>query len=391
MSLFDLISRSLAQTHGTKRRAPLAARSYRCRCERPVFFRNSRCLGCDTELGFDPVSGTVRALVPGPADGSFVPFDDPAVVLCRCANFETAGCNWMLPFDEDPVHDGLCRACRLNHTIPDLDVADNATLWMRIETAKRRLVAQLLALDLPVRSKVTEDPVNGLMFDFLRARDGGKLVLTGHHRGLITLNIEEADDAKREQVRTALREPHRTLLGHLRHEVGHYYWDRLIAGTPWVEPFRKRFGDERADYVEALKRNYKLGPAEDWSQRCVSAYASMHPWEDWAETWAHYLHMLDTLDTALSFGLEGDDIEIEVEPYGENALDAVGDPDAPRFLSFVNAWLQLTALMNELSRSMGQYDFYPFVLSHQAVAKLHFVHRVVLTAPRELGYSTKSL
>jgi hypothetical protein len=216
-------------------------------------------------------------------------------------------------------------------------------------------------------------------------------VLTGHHRGLITLNIEEADDAKREQVRTALREPHRTLLGHLRHEVGHYYWDRLIAGTPWVEPFRKRFGDERADYVEALKRNYKLGPAEDWSQRCVSAYASMHPWEDWAETWAHYLHMLDTLDTALSFGLEGDDIEIEVEPYGENALDAVGDPDAPRFLSFVNAWLQLTALMNELSRSMGQYDFYPFVLSHQAVAKLHFVHRVVLTAPRELGYSTKSL
>ena len=359
---------------------PQAARNYRCRCGQPVFFRNSVCLACGTALGFDPEALTLRSLLPGPQPGLWRAADaagETGPPLRRCDNFGPAGCNWLLPPAESAAQDGLCRACRLNRTIPDLDEGDNALLWSRIEVAKRRLVSQLLALGLPLQSKVSEDPEHGVMFDFLRAAPGEPRVVTGHADGLITLDVEEADDAAREWRRHALREPYRTLLGHLRHEIGHYYWDRLIAGSGWLAPFRARFGDERKDYAAALKRHYAAGPAADWSQRFVSAYASSHPWEDWAETWAGYLHMVDTMDTALSFGLEGGDIEIDIEPYGDDALDAPGDPDASRFLRLVNAWLEIAALMNELSRSMGQPDPCPFVLSHHAVAKLHFVHRVV--------------
>ena len=377
--LLSILGRGLSGVLGPGMR-PLAARNYRCRCGQPVFFRNSVCLVCSSELGFDPEALTLRSRMPGPRPGSWRATDDVGEVgppLQRCANFGPAGCNWLLPPDQAPAHEGLCRACRLNRTIPDLDGGDNALLWSRVERAKRHLVSQLLALGLPVRSKVSEDPERGVMFDFLPGTPGDTAVVTGHAGGLITLDIGEADDATREQLRSALREPYRTLLGHLRHEIGHYYWDRLVAGSGWLRPFRARFGDERQDYPAALKRHYQAGPAEDWQQRCVSAYASAHPWEDWAETWANYLHMVDTLDTALSFGLEGGDVEIQIEPYGADALDAPGDPGAPRFLGLVNAWLQITALMNELSRSMGQPDLCPLVLSHHAVAKLHFVHRVV--------------
>jgi hypothetical protein len=345
---------------------PLATRRYQCRCGQPVFFGNSRCLACGRELGFEPGALAMLALEPGEARWQ------------RCANAARCGCNWLLPPAEAPRHEGLCRACRLNRTIPDLDEGNHAALWSRIEVAKRRLVSQLLALGLPVRSRVSEDPERGVMFDFLaRAPGAAAPVTTGHAAGLVTLAIDEADDANRERLRDALAEPYRTLLGHLRHEIGHYYWERLVAGSGWLQPFRNRFGDERSDYAAALARHYREGPAADWAGRCVSAYASSHPWEDWAETFAHYLHIVDTLDTALSFGLEGDEVETAFTPYGAEALDAPGDADAERFLGFVNAWLPLSALMNELARSMGQPDFYPFVLGAPAVAKLHFVHRVV--------------
>jgi len=360
---------------------PIATRRYQCACGQPIFFGNSRCLACGRDLGFEPGALTMLALEPGSSRWQ------------RCANAARCGCNWLLAPAEAPRHEGLCRACRLNRTIPDLDERDNARLWGRIEVAKRRLVSQLLALGLPVQSRVTEDAERGVMFDFLRGAPGGPPVTTGHAAGLITLDIDEADDATRERLRDALAEPYRTLLGHLRHEIGHYYWLRLVAADGgadaggegqarrggWLQPFRVRFGDERTDYAAALARHYREGPASDWAGRCVSAYASSHPWEDWAETFAHYLHMLDTLDTALSFGLEADEVDTGFTPYGPEALDAPGDPGAERFLGFVNAWLQISALMNELARSMGQPDFYPFVLSAPAVAKLHLVHRIVAT------------
>jgi hypothetical protein len=270
----------------------------------------------------------------------------------------------------------LCIACRLNRTIPDLDDADNRRYWHAIELAKRRLVAQLLFLDLPVAPK-SVDLQKGLAFDLLRAAPGGPPVMTGHADGLITINVEEADDVQREQVRTAMNEPYRTLLGHFRHEIGHYYWDRLIRPSRWLEPFRTLFGDERADYARAIRANYDNGPPVDWPDRHISAYASCHPWEDWAETWAHFLHTVDSLGTAVAHGLDADDIDMEFEPFGREALYDPNHPDADRTLLLINSWMEMIALLNEMARSLGQPDFYPFTLSRAVVKKLHFVSLVV--------------
>ena len=374
-SLFD-------QLAPPRKRKPVAAgRAYFCRCERPVFFRNTVCLACNAPLGYEPHLRQVFPLTPSPEDATWELQREgvnPGKYR-RCANLETpAGCNWLVSETElegNPRQ--LCIACRLNRTIPDLSVPENGVLWGRLEAAKRRLVSSLLALHLPVESRVDQNTERGLAFDFLRSPSEGPRVLTGHDDGIITVNIEEADDSARERVREQLHEPYRTLLGHLRHEVGHYYWDRLIAGSPWLEDFRKLFGDERQDYAAALERNYQQGPAPGWEQQHVSAYASVHPWEDWAETWAHYLHMVDTLDTALSFGLDSRKLDLEIDPFSRDALFQPNHPGAKRFLAFLNAWIALTAVLNELSRSMGQPDLYPFALPRPAVAKLHFIHLVV--------------
>jgi hypothetical protein len=272
----------------------------------------------------------------------------------------------------------LCIACRLNRTIPNLDDADNAGYWSRIEIAKRRLVAQLLAVGLPVKSKLDEDPERGLMFDFLRSPPGGPAVMTGHANGLITINVEEADDVKREKIKHDLHEPYRTLLGHFRHEVGHYYWDRLVRDSAWLAPFRQLFGDERASYAEALKRNYEQGPPADWANSYISSYATTHPWEDWAETWAHYLHVVDSLGTALGFGFEAGDLDYTtIKPFSREDLYAPDDAGAPRFLSLLNSWIEMIMVLNELARSLGEADFYPFVLSKPVVAKLQLVQMIV--------------
>ena len=358
------------------------SRAYRCRCGAHVFFRNSLCLKCGTPLGYLPQEAMLRPLAPGPQAGSWVA-DGHEGLFAFCANREQApGCNWLRAAgDPNP----LCIACRLNRTIPNQDDAQNARYWTLIEQAKRRMVAELLALQLPVKSRLDEDLQRGLMFDFLRPEPGGARVLTGHADGLITLNVEEADDARREQLRLELHEPYRTLLGHLRHESGHYYWYRLVDEGPWLEPCRALFGDERADYAGALQAHYADGPPPDWAQRHISSYASSHPWEDWAETWAHYLHMVDSLGTALGFGLSADGLETTLEPFGPDALHDPGDEDAVHFLALLNAWLEMTMVLNELARSMGQPDFYPFVMSRTVVAKLQFVHLVVRSARAAAG------
>lgn len=365
-----------------KKGRPIAGnRAYFCRCGRPVFFRNSICLACGTPLGFAPHLRQVFPLKPASKPGLWQ-IDRHGLgnkKYRRCANLETpAACNWLV---EERELEGnprqVCIACRLNRTIPDLSFAENGVLWGRLEGAKRRLVSSLLSLDLPVASRVDQDTQRGLAFDFLRSPDGGPRVLTGHDNGIITINIEEADNAKREQIREEMHEPYRTLLGHLRHEVGHYYWDRLISGSSWLQDFRTLFGDEQQDYGAALQRNYQQGPPPGWAQQHVSAYASIHPWEDWAETWAHYMHMIDTLDTALSFGIDTRNLDMEIDPFSSDALYRPDDPGASRFLAFMNAWIILSAVLNELSRSMGQMDLYPFALPRPVVAKLQFIHLVV--------------
>ena len=334
---------------------------------------------------FGPGSNAVMkvAIVDGQGTPAIPPFSvepppDAGIIYKRCLNLSTpASCNWLIAADDTHA---MCRACRLNRTIPDLADAgfpDNGTLWGKVELAKRRLVSALITLQLPVASRMTEDAQRGLMFDFLRSPVNGPHVMTGHDTGLITLNVDEADDAKREAVRKAMREPYRTLLGHFRHEVGHYYWDRLVAGTAWLDGFHQLFGDESLDYAAALKMNYEQGPPPDWPLHFVSAYASMHPWEDWAECWAHYLHMRDTVDTALRFGLSVEQFNLEFTPFTMDAVWQPDHPDAAQFLGFLNHWMRLTTMLNEMSRSMGQPDFYPFVLPRKVVAKLHFIHRVV--------------
>lgn len=353
---------------------PLVDRRHLCRCGRPVFFRNSACLACGAPLGYEPERGVLGALEEG-ENGTWklhgLPTDQ---AFRRCANLGTAAaCNWLVNECDSAE---LCRCCRLNRTIPDLSIAGNSESWNRIEIAKRRLVSSLIALKLTVESRVGEDPEHGLAFDFLRADPGGPPVMTGHADGIITLNVEEADDAVRERNRVNLNEPYRTLLGHLRHEVGHYYWDLLIAGGPLLEEFRDVFGDETQDYAAALQRHYEKGPPPDWRDHFVSSYATAHPWEDWAETWAHYLHIRDTWDTVISFGMDVDAGTV-FDGFTRNAL---ADPEAEgagKFLKFLNRWTQLTTVLNEVSRAMGLPDFYPFVLSQSAVGKLQFVHLVI--------------
>jgi hypothetical protein len=354
---------------------------FSCRCGRPVYFRNSLCLACKAPLGYEPRLQEVRSLTPGTTAGTWkIDGEKDAGAWKRCGNFDTpAGCNWLVGADEKF---GLCRSCRLNRTIPRLEDMDNGRWWAKIENAKRRMVAQLLNLGLPVASKVSEDQQRGVMFDFLRSPPQGPRVLTGHANGLITLNVEEADDSVREKIRNQMREPYRTLLGHFRHEVGHYYWDRLVANTPWLEKFRELFGDERADYAAALKKNYEQGPPANWADKHISSYASVHPWEDWAETWAHYLHTVDSLETALRFGLRGEDVEQEVEPFVLEDLYDPKEPEAKKVLLLVNSWVQLSTVLNEFARSMGQPDHYPFVISKPVVRKMHFVQLVVKEARR---------
>lgn len=379
LNIFESIGKRLLEAWKSGE-SPERRSSFSCRCGRPIYFRNSLCLGCKAPLGFQPELQQVRALAAEPQQGEWrVDQDDKAAPTWkRCENFDSpAGCNWLVRADEDST---LCRSCRLNRTIPTLDNLENGQWWRKIENAKRRLVAQLLSLGLPVVSRVDEDLERGVMFDFLRSPEEGPRVLTGHANGLITLNVEEADDSVREKIRHEMREPYRTLLGHLRHEIGHYYWDRLVAGTPWQEKFRELFGDERQDYAAALKRNYEQGPPADWADQHISSYASVHPWEDWAETWAHYLHVVDSLDTALRFGLRGQDVEQAVEPFTVNDLYDPSTPDAQRVILLINSWVQLTTVLNELARSMGQHDFYPFVMSRPVLRKMHFIQIIVKDA-----------
>jgi hypothetical protein len=334
-------------------------------CGQLLHFENTVCMRCGMTLGFLPEPLTLSALEP--RGDRWVARAD-AGEWRQCTNTAQAACNWMVPVDGD----GFCPACALNRTIPDLTVPGNLERWQSLENAKRRLVYALKRLALPLATPGREN-AEGLVFDFLADASPDQPVLTGHDDGLITINVAEADSAEREKRRLALGEPYRTLLGHLRHEVGHYYWDLLVRDGGRIEAFRAIFGDESASYEEALQRHYETGAPDDWSLSFVSAYATMHPWEDFAETWTHFLHMVDTLDTAASFGLAVDPVVTE-----EGSAVVAFDPYRSRdFDRLVQAWIPLTVALNSLNRSMGQPDLYPFALSPPAFEKLRFVHDLV--------------
>lgn len=347
-------------------------RRYTCpNCSNEVHFRNTECVNCQSPLGYVPERDQVFSTAPGHGR-----WHDGATVYAACANREVIGCNWLVEDGQGGEH---CASCRHTLVIPDLSSDDNRNHWAALEEAKRRLFYSIEKFRLGV-GDIVNQPDTALRFEFkadLRLPGGGtRRVLTGHEQGLITINVAEADDPTREKHRKAMGEPYRTLIGHFRHEVGHYYWDRLVFNTPKLEPFRTLFGDEREDYGEALRRHYEQGAPPGWETTHVSAYACAHSWEDFAETWAHYVHIVDGLETAGCYGLDGHGSDAGRHRSSGGWSDA-GPYVAAEFKPLIDAWVPLTVAMNAMNRSIGLGDFYPFVLSDTIFAKLEFIHRLI--------------
>jgi hypothetical protein len=348
---------------------------FKCQnCGQLLYFENDLCVKCSHRLGFIPEIMNLSALEPDgngqdiwralAIDNKFYRF---------CANAQFGVCNWMVEADSA---DTYCAACRHNRTVPDTSIPNNVLAWHKIEVAKHRLLYTLMKLHLPLDEKDESGNLR-LRFDFLASPPylEGPRVMTGHDNGLITLALEEADDAEREKRRTMMHEPYRTLVGHFRHEVGHYYWDVLVRDGGLVDACRAIFGDETADYGEALKNYYANGTPPNWQDTFISAYATSHPWEDFAETWAHYLHIVDTLEMARAFGMY---VQPRLAPLGE--LDAQVDFDPFLVLEpspLIETWIPLSNALNSLNRTMGLQDLYPFILSPRVVEKLSAIHDLI--------------
>ena len=361
-------------------------------CDQPVSFESTVCESCERRLGYVCDRHAVSALEPCGEDARgplYRAYAHPGRKYRFCANAAYEACNWMVPEESDEPY---CVTCRHNRVVPDLAVPANIERWRHIEAAKHRLFYSLLRLELPLVTRAQYS--DGLAFDFLvdpaETHSPGPPVMTGHLDGLITLSIAEADDVERERRRKLFGEYYRTLLGHFRHEIGHYFWNLLVRFDASLPAFRALFGDESVDYGISLQRYHANGPAPHWEESFVSAYATAHPWEDFAETFAHYLHIVDTLETANAF-------EIRLRPKlraggeGPSAVTIDFDPyETPDFQRVVEAWIPLTYAVNSLNRSMGQPPLYPFMLTPAVIAKLAFVHERIYAARMPGGLEVES-
>lgn len=345
-------------------------RNFTCtKCGNKVYFENVQCLRCSSPLGFLPESLTTVALTPmgtptPSGDAIFKVVGGDASLVRYCENAAQGVCNWLTPADSDHR---FCTACDLNRTIPNLSEAGGLNAWRELEKAKKRLVYSLKRFGLPVEPSA--EGAAKLTFDFMRD------ATTGHLGGVITIDISEADSVERERQRQLFGEPYRALLGHVRHESGHFYWHLLMEHAGRLDEFRGLFGDERTDYNAALANHHANGPPADWANRYVSSYASMHPWEDWAETWAHYLHMVSAVDTAEAEGMEPRASGLNfgaIWPFKKSDIYREVD-----FRNLMDRWIPLATALNSLSRCMGHEDFYPFVIPGPAYAKLNFVHEAI--------------
>jgi hypothetical protein len=341
-------------------------------CRNALHFDNTVCLNCGWRVGYLQDRFEMSAVEQRP-DG-WTALAKPDTSYRFCANAELDVCNWLLRADDAS---SLCESCRHNRVIPDLSIPENLPRWRKIELAKRYVFRSQMRWRLRAPDR-REDPTGGLAFDLMadaREPDGAlKKVETGHADGVITLNIAEADDAERERRRSSMHESYRTLVGHFRHELGHYFWDRLVRDADRLSAFRATFGDESQDYAAALARHYQAGPPAAWQDAFISAYASSHPWEDFAETWAHYLHIVDALETARSYGINVRASFLAPDRSGELTFEPYA---AASVAQLVHAWIPLTVAINGVNRSMGQPDLYPFVLSQPVMGKLAFVHDLI--------------
>jgi hypothetical protein len=340
-------------------------------CGQAVYFDNVICEHCGVPLGFDSEKLTMRSLFPSD-NGLLTTLEGRSRPKTYCGNYDHGVCNWLVQGEETGQ---LCLSCGLNRTIPDLDVDGNTERWFEFEKAKRRLIYGLLKLGLPINNGNGDGDLPPLAFDIMAD------AMTGHESGVITLNVSEADASVREHIREQFSESYRTLIGHFRHEVGHYYWNALVNNEKSLERFRALFGDERADYAKTLATYHETGPLSDWEQNYISAYATAHPWEDWAESWAHYLHMVDALETANTYSVAPRLNVGRSSKFRLFSRSAPRDPyNAPNAQSLLDPWVPLALAINDLNRSMGLSDFYPFVISPVVAKKIEFIHSVIKSA-----------
>jgi hypothetical protein len=339
---------------------------FNCTCGNTLFFENNLCLQCGSTVGYDLADNTMKPLTPE---------------LAQCRNGREFGvCNWLVPA-KGPEY---CASCSLNHMVPDLKVPGNQEAWHKMETAKRRAIYTLARLGLtPVNRR---ENAQGLSFDFLSPIPQ-LTVMTGHDNGVITLNLNEADDLYRERQRHQLGEPYRTLVGHFRHELGHYYWDRFFnqrkEDDALMAEYRTLFGDERQDYSAALANYYANGAVATWPTTHITCYATSHPWEDWAETWAQYLHIVDGTETAKAFGLVSKSVPMPFTPFRSEEVLATAANTDTSFLSTLNDWAKLSPALNELASSLGHGTMYPFVFSVAIAQKVLFIHKMVGVAAKD--------
>ena len=335
-------------------------RDFNCpNCGQRLAFENSLCLSCGSDLGFSLDDLALLVIKPGPESEHAGAVDESKYQLC--ANLYLAKCNWLV---ETGPERRLCTSCALTRTRPNQSDTKALAAFATAEKAKRRLIVELNDLNLPIVGRA-EDPQYGLAFDLLSSEY--EKVLTGHHNGVITIDLAEGDDVHREQLRIAMAEPYRTVLGHFRHEIGHYYFYRLVSPSPdYGQRFAELFGEPNVDYQAALGRHYSEGAPAGWEATFVSSYATMHPAEDWAETFAHYLHIRDTLDTSASFGFAPAGATFDRRSLGPSGFDTI-----------IEMWLPLAWGLNMVNRSMGKEDIYPFVLPPAVLEKMRFVHSII--------------
>ncbi|MEL6516786.1 MAG: putative zinc-binding metallopeptidase [Pseudomonadota bacterium] len=300
----------------------------------PVYFDNLNC-ACGAALGYDPEAGQFVA-----------PFEP-------CKNRDAIGCNWIAS-----APGGLCAACTMTRTHPDLTIAEHGGMWARAEAAKRWVLATLAVWGWLRADDLGPRPT----FDILGERTAGghAAPVMGHAEGHVTINAAEADPAEIIRRREEFGEPQRTMVGHFRHEIAHFLFWRLSANPEVLGEFRARFGDERADYGEALQAYYANGPRPDWQSDHITAYAAAHPHEDWAETLAHALLLTDMLESARAAGV--------AHPAG------AGD--------WVTDALEVGLALNHVNRAAGIEDVYPFVVSNGVRRKLAFAMEIITRGPR---------
>jgi hypothetical protein len=339
-----------------------------------VAFESDHCSNCRAELGLHLPGRAMVAISGGGADIA-------GRRWVRCTKYASLGCNWLVPEEQGKYYRGRCLADSLIRGEPDSDDTIAVEKLVPTAIALRRLVFQLVVLGLPV------DPFwrcdGGLAFDLLSSYTAGEKVTIGHAGGVITIDLVESLDAYRESLRVRLGEPYRTMLGHFRHEVGHYYQNILVetgrAGR-YLQECRRLFGDERIDYQAEIQRHYRYGAPPDWSQSFISEYATMHPWEDFAECFAHYLHIADSIDTAREAGLvlRADKVRFAMP----REIVPLASYDNAPIEQLLYDWHWMSLFFNRVNTAMGKAPLYPFDIPPPVVRKLGFVHRVIRDTAR---------